>query len=416
MSARRHGGVFRALLSAAALLHAAFASAQNDTQRVFALVSPSVVTVHALDENDRLEGQGSGIIVGPGKVATNCHVVRDARSLKVRTAKGELAATWSTRDPTRDLCMLNVSGLDGMAVRLRAYKELAVGERVFAVGNPLGFELSVSEGLISALTQVRGEPTLITNAALSPGSSGGGLFDMQGRLVGVTTAILGIGQNLNLVLPADWINELTSRGVAANPVPRPPVAEPRWGDEAEVLREASNWKALEPFARKWLEAYPTSSRAGYYLGISLNMQSRREEAQVVLRSAVRNDEQDALAVAYLAHVLRDLGNKDEALKLLEQAIAIRNGDAYFYLIRAGWLYSENRLDEAQTAIDRAITLRPGHLGQWLLLGQIATKRQELPAAARAYRVALRLDPFAGFIKLSEDDIQDVAAPIREGCR
>jgi tetratricopeptide (TPR) repeat protein len=391
MNGRARFGICHALIATAVCSHAASIHAQNDAQRVFGLVSPSIVTVHALDENSRLEGQGSGIIIGAGKVATNCHVVRDAHSLKVRTAKGELSATWVTRDPTRDLCLLTVVGLDGTVARIRAYKELAVGERVFAVGNPLGFELSVSEGLISALTQVRGEPTLITNAALSPGSSGGGLFDMQGRLVGVTTAILGIGQNLNLVLPADWINELNSRGIVASPASAPPAPEPRWNQEAEALRAKLDWKALEPYARKWLEAHPTSSKAGYFLGVAVVRQGRKEEAETILRNALRNDEHDATAWAYLGSILREPGKKADADTALDRAMSIRT-QGYFYQVRSEWLQAEKRFDEAKVEMDRALALFPDNADSWITLGVIESNRQQLQAAARAFRVALRIDP------------------------
>jgi tetratricopeptide (TPR) repeat protein len=374
------------------LLSASNSTAQSDAQRVFLQVAPSVVTVYAMDENNRPEGQGSGVVIGAGRVVTNCHVIRDAHSLKVRSAKGEIVATWTTRDPSRDLCLLTVAGLDAPAGRIRPHKELAVGERVFAVGNPLGFDLSVSEGLVSALAPVRGEPTIITNAALSPGSSGGGLFDTQGRLVGITTAIMGFGQNLNLVIPAEWIDALSTRGIAAIPPPAAPSAEPRWSDEAEVLRAKSDWQALELYARKWLDAHPTSSEASYYLGVSVNQQGRSEEAESFLRSAIRNHERYATAWSYLAIVLHGRGKKEEALKSLDQAIEIRKGDAFFYLIRAGFMQKEMRHDDAKAAIELANAYRPGSSDQWFLLGQIETQRRQPQAAARAYRVALRLDP------------------------
>lgn len=379
------------VLVATVLLSAASAHAQNDGQRVFTQVAPSIVTVLAFDETGKPEGQGSGVIVGPDRIVTNCHVVRDAQSLKVRHAKGETAAAWTLRDPSRDLCTLAVTGLDGPAARLRAYKELAVGERVYAVGNPLGFDLSVSEGLITALVNIRDDPTIITNAALSPGSSGGGLFDAEGRLIGITTSILSIGQNLNLVLAADGITELNRRGVAANPAPPAPAAEPNWKDEAEALREKSDWKALEPYARKWLQAHPTSSQAGYYLGVAVWLQGRFEEAESILRDAVKRDDHDATAWSYLAHILHSANKKEEANQALERAIAIRGNRGYFFQLRAGFMRTEKRFDEAKAAIERAIALEPGVADYWFTLGRIEAERNQLAAAAHAYRVVLRLD-------------------------
>ncbi len=392
MSPSRRLPLMQAALVAAALLHVPALCAQTDTQRIFRLVTPSVVTVLAFDESGGVEGQGSGVVIGAGRVATNCHLVRDARNLKVRSAKSENAATWTTQDPSRDLCVLTVAGLDAPAVRIRPYKELVVGERVFAVGNPLGFELSVSEGLVSALAPVRGEPALITSAAQSPGSSGGGLFDGDGRLVGITTGIMSLGQNFNLALPAEWIDAVSTRGLPAQPPAAAPEPEPRWRDHAEALRTKRDWPALEAFSRKWLATHPTSSKAGYFLGVTLVQMDRKEEAERVMRSAVGNDERDAVAWAYLGNVLHGSGNKVEATQALDRAIALRTGEAYFHLLQATWLRLEKRFDEARAAIDRAIAYGPGDSENWLELGLIETERQNVQAAARAFRAALRVDP------------------------
>lgn len=384
----------------AALLHAPASRADDDAQALFRQVAPSVVTILVLDEQGREEGQGSGVAVGRERVATNCHVVRDARALKVRSAQGERAATWIIADPGRDLCLLAVPGLEAAPVRIRPYKALYVGERVFAVGNPLGFELSVSEGLVSALASVRGEPAIVSSAAQSPGSSGGGLFDAEGRLVGMTTSIMGIGQNLNLALPAEWIDELAVRGVPAKPPVAAPGPEPRWAEEAESLRVRGDWAALEVFARSWLAADPTSSPAGQSLGLALYNLKRKDEAERVLRDAVRNDERNASAWSYLALVLHLTDKKEEAEQALTRAAALRPGDSYVLLLRAGWLRGAGKLDEALAMIERAIAIRPADPGRWIELAEIEAARQRWDEAARAYRAALRLAPGNSQVKIA----------------
>jgi len=93
----------------------------------------------------------------------------------------------------------------------RASSSLAVGERVYAIGAPEGLELTLSEGVISGLRDFDGAHVIQTSAPVSPGSSGGGLFDAHGHLIGITTFSMKEGQNLNFALPTEWVDALVKR-------------------------------------------------------------------------------------------------------------------------------------------------------------------------------------------------------------
>jgi len=209
----------------------------DDAQQVFARVAPSVVTVRTFDSQGVDDGQGSGVVIARAQVVTNCHVVREAASLRVLAADKEFAAAWRRQDPARDICLLEVAGLTAPAVVLRRSQTVEAGETVFAVGNPLGLGLTVSRGLLAVKDVKGGQPVLAATAAVSPGSSGGGLFDREGRLLGITTAILGNGQNLNLILAADGLERLAADGKAPAQTPAPPAPDPRWSDEARALQK-----------------------------------------------------------------------------------------------------------------------------------------------------------------------------------
>ena len=136
------------------LVVAAFAQKSgDDAQQVFAKVLPSVVTVRVLEEQGEESSMGSGVVIGKELVATNCHVVRKATRLRVISQSGELVGQWVRQDPQRDICILAVAGLAAPQVSLRRSETLVVGEPVFAVGNPLGFGLAVSSGLVSVIDE-----------------------------------------------------------------------------------------------------------------------------------------------------------------------------------------------------------------------------------------------------------------------
>lgn len=204
------------------------AYAQNATA-VFAKVSPSVVVV----KGKRVQGSGVAVgvvTVGFNKqttIVTNCHVVSGETLVTISHQNREGFALVESCDAERDLAILKLTGELPLVVT-RSAASLAVGEPVFAVGAPKGLALSISQGIISQLRSDgiadRLTPMIQTTAAISPGSSGGGLFDAQGRLIGVTTLYLKDAQSLNFAIPSDWIAQAPSRNTAKSS-PKTEVAQ-----------------------------------------------------------------------------------------------------------------------------------------------------------------------------------------------
>lgn len=205
------------IIIAAVLALPCDAAIAETAEQIFKQVSPSVVVVQRLDLRGDIVAFGSGVVIaaddsGTCRIVTNRHVIEGGANFRV----GRNGRLWDAKlihvDPNHDLAELSVEGLDAPAVRLRGSSTLAVGEKVYAIGTPEGLALTMSEGLISGLRDVQGNQVIQTSAAISPGSSGGGLFDDQGRLVAITTFQLVHGQNLNFSLPADLIRELDRYG------------------------------------------------------------------------------------------------------------------------------------------------------------------------------------------------------------
>jgi len=162
-------------------------------------------------DDKQLTKLGSGVVFGPGTVATNRHVVESGGLIRVTDQGREYAATVLYADREYDLCALSVPGLAAPAVELASYRTIRTGQRVYAIGAPRGLELSISDGLVSGIRSYGEYPLIQTNAPISKGSSGGGLFDTEGRLVGITTATVVDGQNINFALVSDLIPQLPTR-------------------------------------------------------------------------------------------------------------------------------------------------------------------------------------------------------------
>lgn len=160
----------------------------------------------AADARDRDIMQGSAVAVSDHLLLTNCHVVMDRPLIRLvhegRRAKAKLVAA----DDDSDRCVIKTDAALTPIGGVRTLDSLTVGERVFAIGAPLSLELTLSEGLVSGIRREPARNLVQTSAALSPGSSGGGLFDERGNLVGITTlASINGAQNLNFAIAAgDW--------------------------------------------------------------------------------------------------------------------------------------------------------------------------------------------------------------------
>ena len=194
-----------------------------DPDVLFRQVAPSIVVIHT--ERVFSQSQGSGVVIAPERVVTNAYVLE--RGIRVYVSQGEqVHRAFAVRThPSEDLAELQVPGLNAPAVATRSASTLKPGERVYAIGAPLSLELTISDGLVSGLRRDAGGVIIQTSAAVSSGSSGGGLFDQMGRLVGITTFKLRGGENVNFALPTDWFESMvpTGRAAAADDETRPPT-------------------------------------------------------------------------------------------------------------------------------------------------------------------------------------------------
>ena len=186
--------------------------------QVYERVKDSVVVVKTYDRQGQPVGHGSGVMLPSGDIITNYHVVDAGMRYTVGRGKHTVPASPKAGDADKDLCLLTAPGLAAKPARLGRAVKLKVGEPVYAVGAPQGLELSLSEGIVSQLRG--GPPPLIqTTVAISQGSSGGGLFNAEAELVGITTFYLKEGQSLNFALPVEWIGEVAMGKILERPIP-----------------------------------------------------------------------------------------------------------------------------------------------------------------------------------------------------
>jgi len=146
---------------------------------------------------------GSAVAISDSELLTNCHVVTDLAEVKIAREKQELPAKVVSRNPDADRCVLQVGTKLPKWVTVRPYDDIKVGERAVTIGTPQGLELTVAEGIVSSKRTYNQSRVIQTSAPISQGSSGGGLFDARGHLLGITTFYFKAGQNLNFAIAAE---------------------------------------------------------------------------------------------------------------------------------------------------------------------------------------------------------------------
>lgn len=184
---------------------------RKDIPAIAKAANGSIVSIVMSDKDGKPLGQGSGFFISKdGLIVTNYHVIAEGVSAIAKLPSGAFYALdgVSAFDKERDIALVKAHGESFRPLKLGNSDRVKVGEGVIAIGSPLSLESTVSDGIVSGVRSVeeKGGKYLQTTAPISPGSSGGPLFNMAGEVVGITTMYLKGGENLNFAIP---INDVT---------------------------------------------------------------------------------------------------------------------------------------------------------------------------------------------------------------
>ncbi|MBT4518632.1 MAG: hypothetical protein HOC23_01395 [Halieaceae bacterium] len=148
--------------------------------------------------------RGSAVAVSATSLVTNCHLLESHQTITLRRGNAEIPARLAALDSKGDRCILQVDDpLPSYVTRAKGHGRVKIGEDVAAIGNPKGLNASLSRGIVAQKRSRDGLVLLQTDTALSMGSSGGGLFDSAGNLVGITTFTIASGESLNFAIAID---------------------------------------------------------------------------------------------------------------------------------------------------------------------------------------------------------------------
>lgn len=429
---------------------------------LFQKLAPSVFVVETLDRNGKTLALGSAVAVSHNLLVTNCHVVEEGSFLRVKHGSNKWSATLVEASPDHDMCGLRTNSpdpqpwdpvadfhrrwpnaklsdveiltnlqdpvkfrsafpnYDGLTddeirkhvagriepsgptlspVHVALSSTVATGERVYAIGAPEGLELTFSEGVVSSLRETEGVHIIQTSAPTSPGSSGGGLFDAQGNLIGITTFQLKEGQSLNFALPGEWVKSALDNlaEVSHKSSSRPndtQLESAGWlhiGQNAEKsenyelavdsLQKSADLREGEAFA-SWLEL-------GKLWGRASSIWETSSAYQHWLCSAASREGACTFGTPSKSTIRE---SEDRAIVAFHDSIGLRPDYAEAWLELAKAHSSREQYDQAISAAKEATRLAPADWMGWAVLGLSCINAEDYDQAIDATQKGARVAP------------------------
>jgi len=308
-------GVLAAALLTALTVHAA----AFDRARLTRL-SVSLVKVEATDHEAHVS-LGSGVVVAPERIVTNCHVTRDAEHIFILQRGLRWRAVAQSPDPEHDLCVLRVPGLAAPSADLGGARALHVGDPVWALGFEGGLRLQVRTGVVRALHAYDDGWVVESTTPFTSGASGGALFDNAGRLAAILTYRLRGDRKSHFSVPVEWFMERVASERSYAAVMPLPAASPFWERasmdlpyfmRAHQLELGQDWSALLALTDEWSRAQAHSAEPWLFRGRGLAQTHNLPAAQAALERALELDPASATAWLELGRLSAHRGSMPDA--------------------------------------------------------------------------------------------------------
>ena len=342
-----------------------------DADKIFKENNKAVVVVETYNKEGKPLMQGSGFIVrADGAVVTNYHVISNAKVIKIKVGDKILNVEGLIySDKENDLVILKAKGEKLQTVRLGDIAKANIGEKVYVISSPEGLENTISDGILSGIREITSDKKVLQiTAPISPGSSGGAVFNNSGEVIGIATSIIEKAQNLNFAMPVNLIKDkISSKKLTAL-------------KDSEI--EEPQIKYLGPLtAEDWFDFGFAYDEAGMY-----------REAAESFKQAIRIKPDYAKAHFGLGSAYGKLGMYKEKIEAYKQAIRIKPdyAEAHHNL---GVAYLEaGKWNDAAEAFKQTIRINPEHLRAYYGLGVSYDELGTYKEAIKAHKYAIRINP------------------------
>ncbi len=284
----------------------------------------SVVMIRGYNEAGGL-AYGSGVVVGDNQVVTNCHVIRKTKQPWVSQGEETYSVTAVRADRWHDLCLMTTFGMPHKPVILGKSTDLKKGQEVIAIGHSNGVPAPLtSAGIVKSTYDLDQGKVILSTAQFRMGASGSGLFDTEGRLIGINTFKTSGRNSFYYALPVEWLNSLKNKPIETN---FPITGVALWEEEEDkkpiFLQVAiptikEDWKKLFDVANEWTRKEKNNAEAWFELGLAYEHLNNLIEAEKAYRQSIKLDSQNTDALLRLGFIAKTKDDKKEIKNIQEQ--------------------------------------------------------------------------------------------------
>lgn len=379
-------------------------SSDANLVRLTSVVRRAVVKITTYDVEMKRIAIGSGFFVDKGGILiTNYHVLDGAYAANVTTYDGREYPIQRVLgyNKTADLIKVIVK------IPETSYHQLAVtpdvpeiAERVLVVGNPLGLDQTVSEGIVSAVREFPNIGKIFQmSAPTSHGSSGSPVINMHGKVIGVVSFIVEPGQNLNFAVAGQSVLDLQDEKTAMTlPEWTYSVSKEKPGLAAELCKKGFEFsiqgkykKALE-YYKEAAEKSPDDAESWYGLGSCYVGLEQPSEAIKAFKEAIRTSPDKTRAHYYLGKYYQSMGRYKEAIESYQTALRINRDFGPVYIGLAEIYSVQNRINDEKEAIEQLVRIHPNYAASHYNIGIIYGKLGRHQDAINAFKRALVINP------------------------
>ncbi|MBV6420451.1 MAG: hypothetical protein DAHOPDDO_01693 [Ignavibacteriaceae bacterium] len=364
-------------------------------EQIYEKVNDAVVVIYAYGYSEEPEAQGSGVVLNDkGYIVTNYHVLSGCERLEI-LHRDEVVPYVDIIgiDVEKDILILKIEENKFPFVKIGEVKSLKVGQRVYAIGSPLGFENSISEGIISGLRNYEelGNYIQIT-ASISSGSSGGAVVNDRGELIGISTLSADEGQNLNFAIPIDEVLSVEINSYSKN----------KKFKDFELLKKG--WDAFQmgdylncvAYYTRYIEKYPNEYGAYLNRGVAwINLNNYAGAIKDFNKVIDINPNLDVIAGAYNSRAIAKGYLTDHIGALQDFDIAIELDPSYVgaYINRGDANFELGNYNESIQDYSNAIVLNPtDYSDAYYKRGKAKNSSNDYTGAIQDYNKAIELNP------------------------
>lgn len=372
-----------------------YARAQDlNPEKIYEAVNPSVVVVNVLDSSGKIFSQGSGVVYEEGLIVTNFHVIKGYHEIVINHGDAIIKEIiLAGADIDNDIAVLKIK--PGIFKPLKILSAAPkVGQRIYAIGSPLGYENSISEGIISGLRNMieKNQSFIQISCPISKGSSGGAVVSSRGELIGISTFTDKSGQNINFAISVSDILKVPSlyKNISDKKV---------YLEKAKEEFGKNNFNNTLIYASIHLGAYDDDAEAYFIKGLSYyNIFQEASDIAIgnkaieELTNAVRYNSDYEQAYEVRGKTYSAISYYTKAVADFTEAIRLRPENPIYYYNRSAAYFEMGDMESSLEDLNYAISLNPNYSDAYAKRAEIFYRKNLYGNVIQDYETAINIAP------------------------